>query len=116
MVDPQLLAAWRTRLAGYSPGELTVRQWCRREGITLDQYYRWRKRTAEPCPAVAPAARPAQRRSQPWVAVEVVEPAQRPAATTGVTVRIGAAAIELQPGFDASTFRTVVAILEAPGC
>jgi hypothetical protein len=58
----------------------------------------------------------ASAKAQPWLAVDVFGSPQAVATSGGVSVRIGSAVIELQPGFDPSVLRAVVSALEAPRC
>jgi transposase-like protein len=37
-------AVWRQRLARFHSGELTVAEFCRREGVSDPSFYQWRKR------------------------------------------------------------------------
>ena len=37
-------AVWRERLARFESGNLTVREFCHREGVSNPSFYQWRKR------------------------------------------------------------------------
>lgn len=37
-------AVWRERLARFDRGDLTVAEFCRREGVSNPSFYQWRKR------------------------------------------------------------------------
>jgi transposase-like protein len=37
-------AVWRERLARFQSGDLTVAEFCRREGVSNPSFYQWRKR------------------------------------------------------------------------
>jgi transposase-like protein len=107
---------WRRLLASVVPGEMTVQQWCEQHGVTQHQYYYWRRRIAEVADEKTTDIRPSSPRSQPWLAVEVVEPAAVPIPSGGVTVHVAGAAIELQPGFDPTMLRAVVHALATEPC
>jgi hypothetical protein len=115
------IALWRRLLASVVPGEMTVRQWCEKQGVSLHQYYYWRRRIAaaedEKTAEGGPSSRNA--RAQPWLSVEVAEPAS--AASGEITVRITlegypGASIELQPGFNPVLLRAVVRALATDAC
>lgn len=40
-------SAWLERLARFDSGRLSVSAFCRREGVSLASFYRWRKRLAD---------------------------------------------------------------------
>ena len=50
----QAEAAWRGRMARFRRGTLTVVEFCRREGVSVPNFYQWRKRLE---PAVQPRSR-----------------------------------------------------------
>jgi hypothetical protein len=112
------IALWRKLLSSIAPGEMTVRQWCDRQGVSLHQYYYWRRRIAAVADEKTAEAKPSSRnaRVQPWLAVEVVEPMAAPATSEKLTLQIAGAAIDLQPGFDPSLLRAVVRALGADPC
>jgi transposase-like protein len=37
-------SVWRSRLARFRRGDLTVAEFCRREGVSTPSFYQWRKR------------------------------------------------------------------------
>ena len=41
-------AVWRERLVRFESGDLTVAEFCRREGVSNPSFYQWRKRLAQP--------------------------------------------------------------------
>jgi hypothetical protein len=110
------ISLWRRLLASVVPGEMTVQQWCEQQGVTQHQYYYWRRRVAAVADKTTTDGRPSSARVQPWLAVEVVEPAAIPAPSGGVTVRVAGTAIELQPGFDPALLRAVVHALATGPC
>ena len=42
--DPQLTQQWRDRLARFDQSELSVAQFCQREGYSAASFYRWRQK------------------------------------------------------------------------
>jgi hypothetical protein len=108
-----LAGAWRERLDDYAQSEMTVQDWCDFNRVSIHQYYYWRRRIATS--DIETSGKPAisATRMYPWLAVDVVEPAQVLAVPGGVTVRIAGAAIELQPDFNPALLRAVVRALTA---
>jgi len=102
---------WRQRLASYVPGQIGVLEWCAQNGVDRKTFYYWRRRLLQPSPAC---------HDNDWLSVTPVdEPEPRkdckPCAS-GVSVRIGNAAIDLAPGFDENVLSAVVRVLEVPRC
>ena len=97
---------WRERLASCSSSGMGVGEWCAQHLVSEHQYYRWRRRLA------GPPSRPAQEKHTSWVALGVAPDA--PASV--ITVRIGKAVIDVQPGFDPALLRALVSALEASPC
>ena len=96
------LEEWRRRLEGFVPGEMSVRQWCQRQGVSEYQYHYWRRRVA------------ADPRDGGWLCVDVV---QAPASGSGGgSVHVAGATIQVQAGFDPAMLRAVVRALQAPSC
>jgi transposase-like protein len=101
MSDNGTANVWRRLLESFTPGEMTVREWCEQQGVSEHQYYYWRRRiTAPPKPTAAPETQ--------WIAVEVSAPAPVPTNSSGLTLRIAGAEIQIQSGFDPILLRTVV--------
>jgi transposase-like protein len=95
---------WRDRLAEFSRSGMTVVDWCSAHDVRDQQFYRWRRKQ------VASVSN-AEAQSPAWMTLSVMEDK-----TTGITVRMGHAAIDVQPGFDAATLRAVVAALTPAPC
>ena len=59
--DPSLQKLWQARLNRYHRGELTIAEFCRREGVSEANFYLWKKKLgghatplAQPSQATAP--------------------------------------------------------------
>jgi hypothetical protein len=103
MIDNVLQETWRKRLEGFDQSGMSARDWCDKNNITLDRFYFWRRRFRTV---------PQQSAPQPdgWAVIEV---APTPVA---IDVRVGAAVIQVPPGFDPDHLRAVVRALEANPC
>ena len=108
MNDNVIANVWRRLLERFTPGEMTVHEWCDQQGVSTNQYYYWRRRLK--------AANTATPQNENWLAVEVLDPTPIPTTPSGVSVRIAVAAIELQSGFDPAMLRAVVAALGGQPC
>ncbi len=108
MSDNGTAYVWRRLLDNFTPGEMTVREWCDREGVSLHQYYYWRRKLA--------AANTGKSQNGQWLAVKVLDPTPNPPTPSKLTVQIAGAAIDLQPGFDPALLRAVVEALGAQPC
>lgn len=42
--DPELVAAWRARLARFEHSQLTVAEFCEVENISVASFYQWRRK------------------------------------------------------------------------
>jgi hypothetical protein len=125
MTDDRLLEEWRKRLASFVPGQQTVREWCQQQGITQDRFYFWQRKLRARVQATTSSPSPKQ-----WLPVEFtddrttqrVKSTRSAAALTpqltqsSLTVKVGGAAIDVRPGFDACLLRAVVCALEAEPC
>ena len=98
--------AWRARLEAFAVSGLTQRAWCAREGSAVHQLSYWRGRCSE-------AAEPTPQAPE-WCPLGVMPDAK--SGGEGMTVRVGAAGIEVRPGFDAGLLRDIVRALEAVPC
>jgi transposase-like protein len=105
MEDTALQQLWRQRIAECEQSGMSVRQWCLQHDLTSNRFYEWRKRLGR---LEDTAAEPAG-----WTRLQVADalPASRP-----LTVRVGAAAIDVVPGFDPAHLRAIVRALENPTC
>jgi hypothetical protein len=103
-----LVELWRKRLDDCAKSGRSVVDWCGYNHVTVPQYYYWKRRLA--------VAQPQAPQQPEFLPVQVVETTPLPAATTGVTVHLAGAKIELATGFDPATLRAVVVALSAISC
>ena len=108
MSKADLAQQWRQRLDECANSGRSVVDWCYFNQVSVHQYYYWKRRLGAPPPQ---ATAPPQ-----WIPVEVVATEPIRTASTGVSVRLGAATIEVSAGFDAATLRAVVVALLALPC
>lgn len=84
--------AWLQRLARYRASSLTVKEFCRRERVSVPCFYQWKKRLAET------SCRP--------TFVPVSLPASSPAP---VVIKLpGGAEVRIDPGAQPATFQNVL--------
>lgn len=105
MTRIELRAMWRQRIEAFYESGMSVRAWCRAQGIKEHQARYWLRR-------FSPARQAAEETAGEWVSVSVWpdEPALE---DDLVVVRIGRASIEVRPGFDAELLVDVVKALSA---
>ena len=113
---------WRQHLAAWRQSGLTVRAYCRTEGLSEPSFYAWRRILSEQRRRVTPAsdhaadpATPAlSAAASPFVPVRLVDP---PALTLPVEVVLrGGRLLRITAGFSAATLRDLVAVLEDLPC
>jgi len=92
---------WAERIAAQQRSGISVKQFCKDQGLTEYSFYAWRKRlqTKEPVRFALVDRRVAHREPSPEAALELV-------LASGERLRIGA-------GVDAATLRTVLDVLRA---
>ena len=102
MTNESLLALWRERLIEFSRSGLGVSAWCASHEIPVHRYYYWRRRLSD-------LQLPSSGCGVNWLSLPVLGDA--PPAGAGLSVRVGAASIDVAPGFDPVLLRDVVAAL-----
>ena len=91
---------WVERIAAQRRSGMSVKQFCKDQGVSEYSFYGWRKRLQEKGPVFALVERRARRQERPTESVlELV-------LATGARLRIGT-------GIDAATLRTVLDALRA---
>lgn len=97
-------SSWRERLRRYASSSLTVAEFCRREGVSVPNFYYWRRRLAD-----GPSNQPSPQRSLQ------AAPAFQPLLLTGggmVTVEL-AGGVRIELPAEQGLVRAVVAELLA---
>ena len=105
--DPRKEQQWRQWIQQWQSSGLGVREFCSRHGLPESRFYVWRQqlqRRQATLPSLVP--------------VHLLDtPNQAPAATLEVVLGAGQRTLRVPPGFDASTLRQLLAILEElPPC
>lgn len=117
-------AFWREQLAGQARSGLSVRAFCRQQGLAENSFYAWRRELAvrdrEQVAARTAAARPAANQRAAFAEV-VVAPAAS-SATPAIEIilasagRLPARRISIATGFDPATLAAVLDVLEQRPC
>jgi hypothetical protein len=102
-----LAQEWRDRLEDFALSEMTVQQWCDFNALPVHQYHYWRRRLAAP--------KTDHNDNAGWMALSVIEVQPLPT-SSGLTLRIAGAEIQITSGFDPSLLRAVVGALATPQC
>ena len=106
--DPVVTQMWRNRMSDQSASGLSGLQWCKREGVSSDQFYQWRRKLG---------VKDTDSAVRDWLAVRVVDPTSAVQSASGrLILRVGAAVIDIEPGFDPVLLRSVVLALEPQPC
>lgn len=95
---------WNSRLSDFRTSGDSARGWCQRNGVTLDQFYYWRRKLDKDPQPTPPASTPR------WLPVRLEETA--PDSAESLLVRVGGAAVEVRHGFDPSLLAAVVKVLK----
>ena len=101
------LQEWAARIQDCRSSGLSVRAWCRQQGVTAATYYRWerelltgvRKNGAPPSTAVTFAELP------------VPKQVSRNVAERSATLHIGNASLDIYPGCDTEQLKMLVELL-----
>jgi hypothetical protein len=92
---------WAERIAAQRRSGMSVKQFCKEQGLTEYSFYAWRKRLRESGPVQFALVERSARRQE-----RTAEPVLEVVLATGERLRIG-------PGVDITTLRTVVDVLRA---
>lgn len=96
------LALWAERISECRNSAMTVKTWCRENGICEQTYYKWQRRLFEMAQA------------QQEVSFAEVTPVQAVRSSkVAVTVRIAGAEADIHSGADAPTVEAVLRILKS---
>ena len=101
------LQEWSARIQDCRSSGLSVRAWCRQEGVNATTYYRWERELlalaeTEPCSSVS-AVRFAELPAPKQVSCSAAERC--------TTLHIGNASLDIYPGCDAEQLRLLVELL-----
>ena len=108
MIDLKLEQEWRERMESFAREGLSIRGWCRVHKVPEPRFYYWRRRFA--------ASGDGLKEKPNWCALEVECEKATAVGDCGIAIYMGAARIEVKPGFDAQALRAVVQALESARC
>jgi len=98
--DPELMAAWRERLARFERSQLTVAEFCEVENVSVASFYQWRRRLEGQAGSVSSK----RRDGGEFIAVQLRSSPQQPRLSLP-----GGATIELTSGIDPTHLRQLIA-------
>lgn len=99
MENVELLKEWQDRIAEYRASGLTKVAWCANAGYPVKRLQYWIARANK-------LARASEMRG--WTRVEVAD--STPASSSGISLRVGIARIEVEPGFDKAVLGEVMRV------
>ncbi len=106
MSKQERLENWTARIAACRGSGMTVREWCRENGLSEKTYYYWQRRLFDTLSQQREADRPAF--------AEITPPTiKRLDSGVAVTVRISGAEADIHVGADAVTVETVLRVLKS---
>ena len=97
------LENWTARIMACRSSGMTVRAWCRENGLSEKTYYYWQRRLFQTLSE--------QQAAHETAFAEVTPPVC--SGNVAVTVRIAGAVADIHPGADAATVETVLRILKS---
>ena len=103
MFKQERLENWTTRIMACRSSGMTVRAWCRENGLSEKTYYYWQRRLFQTLSE--------QKTVYKTAFAEVTPPVC--SGNVAVTVRIAGAVADIHPGADAATVETVLRILKS---
>jgi hypothetical protein len=98
MENTKVVEEWQTRIADYRASGLTKRQWCEKTGLSVHTLGSWITRINR---------LDALLETPEWTQVKVVDATSL---GSGISVSVGAARIEVEPGFDRSVLAEVMRV------
>jgi len=100
------LENWTARIMACRSSGMTIREWCRENGLSEKSYYYWQRRLFDTLSQQQKAAQPA---------FAEITPSTRNRVDSGiaVTVRIFGAEADIHTGADAATVETVLRVLKS---
>ena len=103
MSKQERLENWTARIMACRSSGMTVRAWCRENGLSEKTYYYWQRRLFQTLSE--------QKTVYKTAFAEVTPPVC--SGNVAVTVRIAGAVADIHPGADAATVETVLRILKS---
>ena len=103
MSKQERLENWTARIMACRSSGMTVRAWCRENGLSEKTYYYWQRRLFQTLSE--------QQKVYETAFAEVTPPVC--SGNVAVTVRIAGAVADIHPGADAATVETVLRILKS---
>ena len=103
MSKQERLENWTARIMACRSSGMTVRAWCRENGLSEKTYYYWQRRLFQTLSE--------QQTAYKTAFAEVTPPVC--SGSVAVTVRIAGAVADIHPGADAATVETVLRILKS---
>jgi len=110
---------WRARVAPWRRSGLSVREFCRREGLSEQAFYSWRRELTRRELSEAPAAGSTRQRAvqaASLVPLQIVTPHPIGQATAIEIVLPRGRRVRVRPGFDRDTLQAVLDLLEQRPC
>ncbi len=105
MAKQERLANWTARIAACRGSGMTVRAWCRENGLSEKTYYYWQRRLFDTLSQ--------QKAVQSTFAEITPTTRNRPDSCVAVTVRISGAEADIHAGADAAIVETVLRVLKS---
>ncbi len=106
MAKQERLENWTARIAACRGSGMTVRAWCRENGLSEKTYYYWQRRLFDTLSQQREAV-------QPTFAEITPSSVNRQNSSIAVTVRISGAEADIHTGADAATVETVLRVLKS---
>ena len=104
--DKGLRAIWGQRLVELNGSGLSGRAWCARQGISYHKYRYWKDR-------IESSEREGDIQPVQWLALDSTSYGSGSGMDVGITVRIGAAVVDVRKGFDPELLRGIVQALSS---
>ena len=101
------LQEWSARIQECRSSGLSVRAWCRQEGVNATTYYRWERELLATAETVPRSSVPAVR----FAELPAPKQMSRNVAERCATLHIGSASLDIYPGCDAEQLRLLVELL-----
>ena len=106
MAKQERLANWTARIAACRGSGMTVREWCRENGLSEKTYYYWQRRLFDTLSQQRKAI-------QPTFAEITPSTRGRLDSCIAVTVRVSGVEADIHAGADAATVETVLRVLKS---